>query len=364
MKISLNLALLFSFLILPATGQGVDCVNLPLSPSAWQQEQARFGRLETTGDGLLLRGDNWTNGGMKNGRTDGNAVLSAGQYDLSRGGDVFMVFAVDGGGKYMAIYPRLFSTINVPHMSTHHSWAGSVVVPEKRWLFAHLRVDASRRYELTVSLNNYDNQGGQVIYRQSGTLSSTSGRVAISFGDNYAGTGAVLIIHQVTVCVAPGGGGGGGGGTGQRGPSGPGNVFTVGSGGDQYASIWYVGTRPSKYRVQRVYCAIAGDGFVSSASNSLIGAGFPHIAFGPATFDQCVAWVNASPDRWWPVSEEWYVGARNMPDGSYTYAVAETSPHAPASYKLSSQGYTIIVFGPATYQDCADWLAARGVTGF
>jgi hypothetical protein len=356
-------AIILAGLVFPITGQGTNCLTLPLSPRDWQQGQARFGRLEQTQNGLLLRGDNWTNGGVVNGRNDGNAVVSANQYDLRGGGDVFVVFGVDGGGKYMAIFPRLFTTVSVPHLTTHHSWAGSVVVPEKQWLFAHLQVDAAGRFQLTVSRNNFDTQGGQVLMRHTGTMATTTGRVDISFGDNYAGTGASLVIHKVVVCPSSGGGGGGGGGR-QRGPSGPGPVFTAGGGGNQLARTWYVGTRPSKYRVGRVYCAIASDGAVASAMGILIGANFPHIAFGPASFPECVAWVDASENRWWPVSEEWFVGARSEMDGTVRYAVAENSGDGPASYKLVSSGYTSIVFGPATYQDCADWLAARGVTGF
>jgi len=241
-----------------------------------------------------------------------------------------------------------------------------VVAPEKQWLFAHLQVNASRQFVLTVCRNNFDNQGGQVLMRHSGTMANTVGRVVIGFSDNYAGPGAVLIVNKVIVCPARGGtwGGGGGGGGGRQGTSGNGNVFTAGGGGNPNAAAWYVGTRPSKYRVNRVYCAIACDQVANSAMGVLIQSGFPHIAFGPATFDQCVAWVESSNDRWWPVSEDCYVGARSEMDGTYRYAIAYDSGDGPASYKLTTSGYTSIVFGPATWQDCTDWLAARGVTGF
>jgi hypothetical protein len=345
--------------------QAVDCINLPLTPQDWQQGEARYGRLEQISNGLLVRGDNWTNARMQNGRIDGNHVLSASQFDLRGGGDVYVVFGVDGGGKYMAIYPKIFSGVNVPHMTTHHSFAGSVILPEKQWLYAHLQVAPAGNYQLTVCQGNYDNQGGQALLNRTGTLSALTGRVEMAFADNYAGPGAYLVIQKALVCPTGGGGlaGGGGGGGGLRG-SGFGSVFTAGGGGNQAAAVWYVGTRSSKYRAGRVYCAIAADGVAASASGTLLQAGFPHIAYGPATFDQCVAWVESSTDRWWPVSEEWYVGARSETDGTTKYALACDSGDGPASYKLTSTGYTSILYGPGTYKDCADWLAARGVTGF
>jgi len=365
MKIGTVFAIAIALMLPPIAGQGTNCTTLSLAPQDWLQGPNKFGRLETIQDSLLVRGDNWTNGRLQNGRYDGNHVLSASQFNLQGGGDVFLVFGVDGGGKYMAVFPTLFTGVSVPHMTTHHSWAGSVVLPEKQWLFAHLHVNPSGDYQLTVCRGNYDNQGGQVMLSRTGKLSTLTGRVELVFGDNYAGPSAMVIIQKVMVCPASGGGGnwggGGGGGGGRRG-SGFGSVFTAGGGGNQAAAVWYVGTRSSKYRVNRVYCAIACDQVANSAMGVLIQSGFPHIAFGPATFDQCVAWVESSNDRWWPVSEDCYVGARSEMDGTYQYAIACDSGDGPASYKLTTSGYTSIVFGPATWQDCIDWLAARGVT--
>jgi len=355
--VGILIAVLFAQVIIAA-----DCISVPLAPGNWQQPTGRFGSLEQAREGLLVRGDAWTNGGWKNGKTDGNAIISANSYSLENGGDVYMTFAVNGGGKYLAVWPNLFTGVKIPHMSTHHSWAGSVVLPENTWIFAHLKVQPDGKYRITICLNNYDDRGGRILLDRSGVLASKNGRVEISFVDNYASRNAYLLIKKVEVCPNPGHGGGGGGrGTGT---SGSGNVFVAGSGGDQAASIWYVGSRPSKYRVNRIYCAIASQGSIFSASYKLTTAGFHSIVFGPATFAECVTWIESSNNRWWPVSEDWYIGSRLDADGVYRYSLASDSPHAPASSKLATSGFATIVFGPATWQDCVDWLVARGVPGW
>lgn len=51
-------------------------VSLPLTPSHWRRMPTYWGGVNATGDGLSLQGGAWTNGGLRNGRRDGNGVHS------------------------------------------------------------------------------------------------------------------------------------------------------------------------------------------------------------------------------------------------------------------------------------------------
>jgi hypothetical protein len=180
----------------PAAQTGI---SVALSSNAWVQASQYVGAVTSGDQGLLLTGGPWTNGRLVDGRYDGNRVLSRETFDFSAGGDVYMAFAVNGGGKYMGFYPRLIAGVSVKHMTTHHSWAGSVVVPERAWLFGHLRVERDGSYRLTVAKGGYDDRGGQVILGADGRLSSPSGQLDFQFADNYAGTGASVLIGEAWV---------------------------------------------------------------------------------------------------------------------------------------------------------------------
>lgn len=211
-----TLAIVLVGLVGSVTGLAADCINLPLAPQDWQQAEFHHGPLEPIPDGLLLRGDAWTNARNQSGRIDGNHVRSANPFDLRGGGDVYLVFGVDGGGQYMAVFPLLFSGVSVPHLTTHHSFRGSVVLPEKQWLYAQLHVDASGKYQITVCQNTFFDQDGRVLLERAGTLTSLTGRVEFAFADNYAGPDAFVVIRKAMVCPSgsrctrSGGGDGGG----------------------------------------------------------------------------------------------------------------------------------------------------------
>jgi hypothetical protein len=113
-----------------------------------------------------------------------------------------MAFVANGGGQYMGFYPRLVAGVSVPHMSTHHSWAGSVVVPDGAVLFGHLRVEPGGRYALGIARGAYDDRGGQVLLRASGQLANTTAPLELQFADNYAGTGASMLIKEAWIYTA------------------------------------------------------------------------------------------------------------------------------------------------------------------
>ncbi len=187
-----------------AGGGGSRASGIPaaLTPNAWVRVAPHVGSLAAGSQGLMVQGGAWTNGRLKDGRMDGNRVNSGERFNLGSGGDVYMAFVANGGGQYMGFYPRLVAGVSVPHMSTHHSWAGSVVVPDGAVLFGHLRVEPGGRYALGIARGAYDDRGGQVLLRASGQLANTTAPLELQFADNYAGTGASMLIKEAWIYTA------------------------------------------------------------------------------------------------------------------------------------------------------------------
>ena len=177
------------------------CETVPLTPGSWRQLQYNRGPLSQGQGGLVLQGDEWTNGKLKNGKLDGNGVESIKEFDLKNGGDVYMTFKVNDGGKYLGIFPKIFSEAGYKLLTTDHVWAGSIVVPNNVNLYAHFKVDANGKYKTTVCKGNYDDKGGSLVSEFSGTLKKMTGRVRIRFVDNYAGKKAYLVILHAEVCT-------------------------------------------------------------------------------------------------------------------------------------------------------------------
>jgi hypothetical protein len=151
--------------------------------------------------GLMLHGDEWTNGKIKNGKLDGNGVESTKGFDLKNGGNVYMTFKVNDGGKYLGIFPKIFSEAEYKLLTTDHIWAGSIVVPNNVNLYAHFKVDLNGKYKTVVCRGNYDDKGGSSISQYSGTLKNRTGRIRIRFVDNYAGKNAYLTILNAQACA-------------------------------------------------------------------------------------------------------------------------------------------------------------------
>jgi hypothetical protein len=178
-------------------------VAVPLN--GWRQAAQYAGGLQGSSLGLVLQGGAWTNGQLRGGAYDGNRVVSAQVFDFSRGGDAYMKLLANGAGQYMGFWPRVLEGVSVLHMTTHHSWANSVVVPDNAWVYAHLRVEPDGAYRIAVAAGNYDDRGGQVIYRNAGRLANPRGRLELQFADNYAGQAASMVIGEAVVKTGGGG---------------------------------------------------------------------------------------------------------------------------------------------------------------
>ena len=120
-------------------------------------------------------------------------------FDLSGGGEVYLAFAADGAGRYMAIWPRVLPGIGGNFLTTHNEWAGSIVIPERSWIFLHVTVSPGGSAQLGISLGGYDDMGGQVIYSVSGQLTQGAVPLELRFSDNYAGEATSLLIGEAWV---------------------------------------------------------------------------------------------------------------------------------------------------------------------
>jgi hypothetical protein len=191
----------------PSEGEGATssserkCEAVSLNSGSWRQLQNNLGPISQGHGGLILHGDEWTNGKVKNGKLDGNGVESAKEFDLKDGGDIYMTFKVNDGGKYLGIFPKIFSEAGYKLLTTDHVWAGSIVVPNNVDLYAHFKVDANGNYKTTVSKGNYDDKGGSTFSEYRGSLKKATGRVRIRFVDNYAGKQAYLVILHAEICL-------------------------------------------------------------------------------------------------------------------------------------------------------------------
>jgi hypothetical protein len=177
-------------------------ITVALAPTNWQQAPQYRGAVMADTAGLVLRGGPWTNGRLSNNFLDGNRIYSSSVYDFSSGGDAYMRFLADGGGKYMVIWPRVVEGVSVPLLSTDHSWANSVVIAPNVWVFAHLKVSPEGSWKHVVSLGGYDDSGGQAIAQATGRFVYPRGRLDLQFGDNYAGESASVTIGEAKVVAA------------------------------------------------------------------------------------------------------------------------------------------------------------------
>jgi hypothetical protein len=177
------------------------CETVSLTPGSWRQLENNRGPLSSGQGGLVLRGDEWTNGKLKNGKLDGNGVESIKAFDLKNGGDVYLTFKVNDGGNYLGIFPKIFSGAGYKLLTTDHAWAASTVVPNNVNLYAHFKVDGNGKYKTIICKGAYDDNGGSPIAQYSGTLKNRTGRVWVRFVDNYAGVKAYLVMLHAEVCA-------------------------------------------------------------------------------------------------------------------------------------------------------------------
>ena len=185
----------YQFMVAPATNNRRPCTVL--MDSDWQRLNNRKGGIQSVQDGILLIGDDWTNGAVKNGYQDGNGVESTKVFDMSRGGQIRLKFSVNGAGRYMALTYWAVSSIKAMNLTTNNTWHGSAKVSDGIWLYSQVTISSDGTYKLTVSQNGYD---GVPIATYNGTLQDLRLRLRLEFIDNHAGQKAAVILSEAEVC--------------------------------------------------------------------------------------------------------------------------------------------------------------------
>ncbi len=187
----------------PVPGPGPTATGLVnISPGMWLLAPQYHGVITRGSNSIVLHGGAWTNGRLKNGVYDGNRIFSTEIFDFSAGGDAYMQFSVNAGGRYLALWPRVLEGVSVHFVTTEHAWDRSVIVPENQPLFAHLRVEPGGAYRITLATGAYDNGGGSVVNSNTGRLANPRGRLEMLFGDNYVGVAASITITEAMVDIA------------------------------------------------------------------------------------------------------------------------------------------------------------------
>jgi hypothetical protein len=134
----------------------------------------------------------WTNG-----NNDGNGIETGRSFNLGNGGRIFVKFSVDGAGKYLAVTSWMSRQMTPKLLSTHHSWAGSVVVPDRTWLYAQAVIQPDGNYTLKLSTQGYD---GAPLYEGNGNTPVHGIQLRLEFADNYGGNDASMTLGEAKVC--------------------------------------------------------------------------------------------------------------------------------------------------------------------
>jgi Secretion system C-terminal sorting domain/Fibronectin type III domain len=76
-------------------------------------------------------------------------------------------------------------------------------VSPNHWYYTHVYINSDKTYTIKVADNNYDDDGGTVLYTYTGTISDTkwnllgSDNIMIEFNDNYGGMNSYLDLDEV-----------------------------------------------------------------------------------------------------------------------------------------------------------------------
>lgn len=122
-----------------------------------------------------------------------------GGLDLDRVALVKALVAFGRAAERADVAAVFYAGVAVPYMSTHNSWAGSVVVPDGMPLFAHLRIQPDGSYRLVITSGNYDLHGGGLLLQSAGKLTRLLAPLELHLGDNYASERAGLLVTETKV---------------------------------------------------------------------------------------------------------------------------------------------------------------------
>lgn len=179
--------------------------EISLDPRNWSQDAQRNTNLKPrfTNGALRIPGADWTNGRVRGGRLDGNGFVSNSAHNyVDRTTEI--EFAVDGGGKYMAINIAP-NGLPAQFFSTHNSWDGSRTLPQNDTLIMALKITADGKWTQVVR----DKSNGAIVASQGGRASAKQLQMlrnagfGVNFHDNHAGRDTSVTLYRISGIETP-----------------------------------------------------------------------------------------------------------------------------------------------------------------
>ncbi len=184
-------------------------ISVPMDLSSWSYyREGGGGGVEQSAGGIKFYGS---------GYRQGAAILANFAADFSNA-TVYIKWMANGGvgNSYMGVNPMVGNVdgsgwigYTWMDMTTHHSWTGSVVIPEDTWLYTRLDVNPDRTWRGVTATGNYDDLGGTVFNNkvfgpmlQSDWHFVQTGRIGLVLGDNYSGTAAWMLVGEAKYDIA------------------------------------------------------------------------------------------------------------------------------------------------------------------
>lgn len=188
-----NVALFIVFTFLAITQASAEVIDLSLDPAHWIDYSSNTSYSKTTtADGLRF-----TCHGYR--RT--MQVRTAYTFNLQNA-TLQYKWRISGLGAYCWTGDAPGSIYKMgPNLTTHHSWAGSIVVPDNAWIYTEVNVNPDKTWNYDYSYTGYGNGG---ISHGGGVLSAALwDSMADTFlhkllGDNYR-TYAYFEINEITL---------------------------------------------------------------------------------------------------------------------------------------------------------------------
>lgn len=167
-----------------------------------EQTDSRDGQLIQEGTSLKMIGGSHTNNQLRNNRRDGNAVLTKDKMSfMNKRLDISYTIYGDSYAYFTAGADKVHTGKGA---TSHHSWAGSILVTNGMRLYKTLIFKGSTYEEYLCTGAYYGSPTATVLYQTSGTLSEAGQKnikmnqsVYIGFGDNYGGSNAVMTVHDI-----------------------------------------------------------------------------------------------------------------------------------------------------------------------
>lgn len=88
-------------------------------------------------------------------------------------------------------------------LSTNNSWDRYKVIQNNQWYFAHVVVRPDKTYTSVISLYDYHDRGGSVVYTQNHLVNDdwwpglVDGNIVLHLGDSYTVNGPNITVSKV-----------------------------------------------------------------------------------------------------------------------------------------------------------------------